>query len=327
MTEIEKPKIKMTWVEIITITIVVVFICYIIIRLSTFFMSYEKERFSCFKNQRMIADSILIYIQDHNGMLPDKATVWKDLNIKTDKLLIDPSIKSQRKGTGINNYAYNTLVSKKNIDDIYSPNQMFLTCDSDNPNNLWYSPVDSANRHEGMCKFSFMDGHVEMRNGNYLSTCKIYVNIQPQINAESEKVVMLACTKNDSTKKHLDLTEYDFDSVGGNSFMPELDSYNHIIMWHGIIKPEKSGVYMFKCTSDNMLFLDIGNNRLIEMMDGGSAKEKVKLIADEYYSFQLIFKKFKHTGKMAIRWTPPGGKEGRIPSRVFYTGLDIISSK
>jgi prepilin-type processing-associated H-X9-DG protein len=131
----------------------------------TFSSARERGRIrSCIANQRHLAELLLLYAEDHGGMLPTDAEVWKVLDLAPYSLIC-PSAGLHTS----NAYVYNYTVSGKSTSAFVNPSVEILTADgqhqptdgSETHPNVAYSAADfNYIRHQERMVASFLDGHV-----------------------------------------------------------------------------------------------------------------------------------------------------------------------
>ncbi len=126
----------------------------------------EKARqTTCTSNQRQLAASIQMFVQDHEETMPQSSTVWQDLNVDAG-ILICPT-----KGKSVpNGYVYSALVAGQAMGQIPTPDQTMLTADGisstkiSKPKNVAYGSAQFDPRHSGKWVQAYADGHVAMTN-------------------------------------------------------------------------------------------------------------------------------------------------------------------
>ena len=128
-----------------------------------------KKQPTCSSNQRQIMYSIMMYAQDHEELLPESSSIWRDIQV--DKpVLICPEAKKTKNG-----YLYNNNLSGVNIGKIAKPSKKLATVDGKTTlginrtiENIYYTPSDVLFRHyvkEKNIYFtpaSYADGHIEV---------------------------------------------------------------------------------------------------------------------------------------------------------------------
>ena len=338
MTEIVKPKKKITWVEIILIIFFVVIITLILF--PVFARAREKRPCrTCSSGQRQIAVSAMMYAQDHNEMLPAKETFWEDANLDPG-VLVCPTMYDKVKNhykSKINCYAYNTWVANKFVGKFPDPTLVFMTCDSDSADNLWYSPADTANRHSGQCIYSYADGHVANATDDISRSYMVLVDGH-EIDSNNDNYYRpylfnktLNFPNTDPALNNFDFTSADLNYGMGPAW--KLGPVNMFtIMWDGYIKVPSTGIYKFDCIADDygsLEFIDMKTSKTTTVLNSvykGNINGKIKLIAGRYYEFKLSFTELTGNASMTIRWTPPNGKQSRIPSSILCKGIEAITS-
>jgi prepilin-type processing-associated H-X9-DG protein len=127
----------------------------------------EKARqSSCLNNQRQIAVAILMYVQDHDEVLPDHSNVWPEINVDRN-ILMCPT-----KGKKVANaYVYMADLSGKALGEITEPSGEMLTADGQHAatsgapptyDNCAYTIDDLDERHSNKFVCTFADGHVDV---------------------------------------------------------------------------------------------------------------------------------------------------------------------
>ncbi|MHB9024735.1 MAG: prepilin-type N-terminal cleavage/methylation domain-containing protein [Armatimonadota bacterium] len=120
----------------------------------------EKARqATCMSNQRQIAEALLMWSQDHDEGLPDSSSIWCDLDISSNRLLVCPT---KGKAAG-NSYVYNSRVAGKALGELDEPTEVILTADGIQTNNVAYSQADLDFRHSEKAVISYIDGHIALR--------------------------------------------------------------------------------------------------------------------------------------------------------------------
>lgn len=117
----------------------------------------EKARqTSCLSNQRQLAQSILLYAQDHDEQLP--ADAWESVAASGGGSLTCPD--APRRGTVSSSYLLNILVADKALGDIPGdPTRCWLTADGVGGVGC---VSDQIRRHDGKVVASYLDGHVSI---------------------------------------------------------------------------------------------------------------------------------------------------------------------
>ena len=108
----------------------------------------EKARqTTCMSNQRQIVTSVLMYAQDHEEMLPEVSSVWKNINIDPQIRVCPTAGKSN-----MDPYLYGYKCGGKALGEILAPELTWMTADG-----LAFS---YDYRHSNKCILSYVDGHV-----------------------------------------------------------------------------------------------------------------------------------------------------------------------
>jgi prepilin-type processing-associated H-X9-DG protein len=239
--------------------------------------------------------------------------------------------------SNINYYAFNTWTEKKSIVKFPDPTAVFLTCDSDAVNNLWYSPADTANRHSGQCIYSYVDGHVSVAKDDLSKSYMIIINGNETNRNDNyyyrpyifNKILNFPNT--DPALNNLDFTSTDLD-CGLGSAWKQGPVNMFTITWDGYIQAPATGIYKFNCITDDNVTLELidfkpyKTTTVLKSTRKGNIEGQIKLTANKYYEFKLTFIESNGSASMAIRWTPPNGKPSRIPSSIFRKGIEALTS-
>ncbi len=146
-----------TLIELLVVIAIIAILAAILF--PVFARAREKARqTTCSSNQRQIAASAQMYCQDHEEMLPNMSTVWKDINVDPGVLNCPTKGKSMPIG-----YGYNSWISNKSMGELSDPTTSLLTSDCNNSSNILASSSDVDKRHSNGAIYSFVDGHVEYR--------------------------------------------------------------------------------------------------------------------------------------------------------------------
>jgi len=138
-----------------------------------FAQAREKARMTtCLNNQRQIATTILIYVQDNDEMFPASKDVWTNA-VKLGNgggVLFCPS----EVGAAANTYGYADALGNSpstglplTMGDIVNPVGMLMSADwnvQSTATNLLMQGSDISKRHNGSCVVSYVDGHVASTN-------------------------------------------------------------------------------------------------------------------------------------------------------------------
>ncbi|HEX2948426.1 MAG TPA: hypothetical protein VHV83_02470 [Armatimonadota bacterium] len=118
----------------------------------------------CTANQKRIAQSLLMYAQEHNGTLPESKNVWASVKLPAQTL------RCPTNATTGNGYVYSCFAAGTKLASIPDPATELLTADGQHAvtqagsyANIAYSEADFARRHNGNIVESFADGHVIAR--------------------------------------------------------------------------------------------------------------------------------------------------------------------
>ncbi len=156
-----------TLIELLVVIAIIAILAAILF--PVFARAREKARqTTCTSNQRQIAASISMYVQDHEEMLPNSSSVWSDIKVDPG-VLVCPS---KGKGTA-NGYVYNGKAAGQSIGSIADPSFVSITSDgihaaTSSPityDNIAMYQTDIDRRHTGSAIVSFIDGHVSPVKG------------------------------------------------------------------------------------------------------------------------------------------------------------------
>ena len=156
-----------TLIELLVVIAIIAILAAILF--PVFSKAREKARqTTCTSNQKQIATSVMMYVQENNEILPAGADVWKDI---TSKVLICPTA-----GKKIANaYGYNSNLENKGLGEIAEPTEIMLSCDAENTTNNLVTNLDQiVARHGGGVIASYVDGHVVLTKGFIGYTVKDY---------------------------------------------------------------------------------------------------------------------------------------------------------
>ena len=143
-----------TLIELLVVIAIIAILAAILF--PVFARAREKARQStCSSNQRQIAASIQMYVQDHDETLPTAAALWPSLNVDSGILVCPTQGKSMPNG-----YGYFTQVAGLALGQVNDPASKPLTMDSTASDNLVVTPADIAQRHTNQQIMSYLDGHV-----------------------------------------------------------------------------------------------------------------------------------------------------------------------
>jgi prepilin-type N-terminal cleavage/methylation domain-containing protein/prepilin-type processing-associated H-X9-DG protein len=154
-----------TLIELLVVIAIIAILAAILF--PVFARAREKARqTTCLSNQRQLAASFAIYVQDHEEVFPPAASVWGDIKV-------DPGVlKCPSAGASVTNaYVYNADLSETAIGKVEDPTKKTLTGDGFHAatvaappvpateNGVAYSSADFIYRHSNMVVLSFVDGH------------------------------------------------------------------------------------------------------------------------------------------------------------------------
>ncbi|MEI6519026.1 MAG: prepilin-type N-terminal cleavage/methylation domain-containing protein [bacterium] len=147
-----------TLIELLVVIAIIAILAAILF--PVFARAREKARqTTCTSNQRQIAATIQMYVQDHEEILPSSATIWSDIKVDPGVLVCPTLGKSTPNG-----YGYSWWVSGKAIGTYNEPTSETLTVDlsaSAGTPTVAHFLSDLDKRHSGKYIASFLDGHVE----------------------------------------------------------------------------------------------------------------------------------------------------------------------
>lgn len=154
-------KYGFTLIELLVVIAIIAILAAILF--PVFARAREKARQStCVSNQRQIAATTQMYVQDHEETMPSTATVWKDLNLDPGILICPTKGKSTPNG-----YLYNAMMDSCSIGDILDPMNTLMTIDgvhvistAQPAANILYTTKDIEYRHSNGVIAGYVDGHV-----------------------------------------------------------------------------------------------------------------------------------------------------------------------
>jgi prepilin-type N-terminal cleavage/methylation domain-containing protein/prepilin-type processing-associated H-X9-DG protein len=155
-----------TLIELLVVIAIIAILAAILF--PVFAKAREKARqSSCLNNQRQIAVAILMWVQDHDEMLPGESNVWPEIAVDRN-ILMCPT-----KGKKVANaYVYNAGLSGKSLGDFANPDAQLMTADGQHAataatssiaatyDNCAYTVDDLDERHSDRIVCTYMDGHV-----------------------------------------------------------------------------------------------------------------------------------------------------------------------
>lgn len=155
---IQQRKRGFTLIELLVVISIIAILAAILF--PVFARAREKARqTTCSSNQRQIAASVQMYVQDHEETYPNTAVVWGSIGVDPGVLICPTSGKKY-----INGYGYSSLLAGCAIGEFSDPTSTFVTVDT-NPDTATYPNIISSKRnvtypHSGKPIASFADGHV-----------------------------------------------------------------------------------------------------------------------------------------------------------------------
>ena len=160
------PRVHRGFTLMEVMVIVVILIGVTIVMVPLFANSRERGRqTACLNNQKQIAAMILLYAQDHEGLLPTSPTVWDTLRAQRlpKDLFVCPTVRKLNLTTLENDYVYNDAINGQELGQIRLPSSTMLTADglSAGGDNICRTQLDLLERHNNRLNASFVDGHME----------------------------------------------------------------------------------------------------------------------------------------------------------------------
>jgi prepilin-type N-terminal cleavage/methylation domain-containing protein/prepilin-type processing-associated H-X9-DG protein len=152
-----------TLIELLVVIAIIAILAAILF--PVFARAREKARqTTCTSNQRQIAASIQMYVQDHEETFPLSTSVWSDIKVDPG-VLICPTAGSKV----ANGYVFNAWMGGTALGDIIDPTVQMLTADgvgsgASSPNTACYS-TDCEARHSLGTIVAYADGHVTSVKG------------------------------------------------------------------------------------------------------------------------------------------------------------------
>ncbi|MEI6519531.1 MAG: prepilin-type N-terminal cleavage/methylation domain-containing protein [bacterium] len=157
-----------TLIELLVVIAIIAILAAILF--PVFARAREKARqTTCTSNQRQIAASIAMYVQDHEEILPGTSTIWSDIKVEPAVLICPTKGKSTTNG-----YVYNYIVAGSAIGSQVNPMSVFLTADGAATGNVTKDATNEvSNIHSGKTIASFADGHVSATTGADIDPVKL----------------------------------------------------------------------------------------------------------------------------------------------------------
>lgn len=150
MIYLKTKKDGFTLIELLVVIVIIAVLASILF--PVFARAREKARLTtCLSNQRQLAQSALMYAQDHEETLPPSSSFWQVLNA-SEKSLKCPSAAQSL----LNSYICNTEVDEMTLGNIADPSAIWLTADG--------TTAGIDRRHHGKAAASYVDGHVEINS-------------------------------------------------------------------------------------------------------------------------------------------------------------------
>ncbi len=322
-----KAKRGFTLIELLVVIAIIAILAAILF--PVFARAREKARqTTCTSNQRQIAASTQMYIQDHEESFPATASYWRAISVDPGVLICPTKGKSTTNG-----YAYNYLLDGVAVGTITDPTKAFMTCDSDKANNLWLDNVDSAKRHSGQCIYSYVDGHVGVTADSpipYVFNVSCYAATGVTISGSalfSKNIYFPNTDTSIAGATGLDFTQNDPNWGAGSAWSGGLTD-NFGVVWKGKMKVPTSGVYNFYGQCDDSAYLKITDpvtkvlTTLYSFTSNTNANANITLTAGLLYDFEMYAGETGGNAYCSYRMTPPGGTQARIPNTIFPSGLE-----
>jgi len=158
-----------TLIELLVVIAIIAILAAILF--PVFAQAREKARqTTCLNNQRQIATTMLMYVQDHEETFPYASTVWRDLNLQPPKILNCPT-----QGGAKNNYIYSNGLSGVVLGTVVQPEQVMCCADGMHAatptttpptyDNVAYTIGDYKFIHgKKYCVAAYCDGHAGLTN-------------------------------------------------------------------------------------------------------------------------------------------------------------------
>ena len=153
-----------TLIELLVVIAIIAILAAILF--PVFSRAREKARqASCLSNQKQIALSLIMYMNDHESTLPGDNWV-RDIGMSTGKSLKCPSAEKDTK----NDYIFNILLTDRKMSTIpCSPEDMWMTADGINSSGGQATSLSNGDwRHDKMIIMSWMDGHASTSEGTMM---------------------------------------------------------------------------------------------------------------------------------------------------------------
>ncbi len=143
-----------TLIELLVVIAIIAILAAILF--PVFARAREKARqTTCTSNQRQIAATMQMYVQDHDETLPSTTSVWTGTSLDSGVLVCPTKGKSTPNG-----YGYNSYIAGQSLGDFASPADTLAIADGVGDNNLLTIQSDVDFRHSGSMVAAYLDGHV-----------------------------------------------------------------------------------------------------------------------------------------------------------------------
>jgi prepilin-type N-terminal cleavage/methylation domain-containing protein/prepilin-type processing-associated H-X9-DG protein len=304
-----------TLIELLVVIAIVAILAAILF--PVFAKAREKARqTTCINNQKQLTTSLLLYVQDHDEMLPSAASVWTDID--TDrKVLICPTKGARTK----NGYVYSYALSEQALGDTDKPADALLTADGAHvsaPNtatppialatydNIWYDVDDLDLRHNNAMVASYLDGHVTL------------LKTRPTNNGFVGEYY-----ESDAFSGPLKFTRIDnainFPGWGAGYPDASITTDAFCVRWTAYIKPRFTESYTIATSSlDDDIRLWIGGQQYMNDWDhgasGGQSTGALPLVANAYYEVKVEYRDGQGAASIALNWSSPSQANEVIPA-------------
>ncbi len=155
-----------TLIELLVVISIVAILAAILF--PVFAKAREKARqTTCISNQRQLAASIHMYVQDHEETMPPAATLWQDINVENAILQCPSSGTTSPKG-----YLFDSALAGTAMGNIPDPMNTLMTCDGQHIatavpqtyTNILYDGDDMLFPHNNKAVRTCVDGHVDVNS-------------------------------------------------------------------------------------------------------------------------------------------------------------------
>ncbi|MEI6518598.1 MAG: prepilin-type N-terminal cleavage/methylation domain-containing protein [bacterium] len=148
-----------TLIELLVVIAIIAILAAILF--PVFARAREKARqTTCTSNQRQIAATLQMYLQDHDEQYPDTASVWSSISVDPGMLVCPTKGKSTPNGYVFNGWLGGTTVGTINDPSIQVVTGDGLSATSSQYANIAVKYADYEGRHSNQYILSYADGHV-----------------------------------------------------------------------------------------------------------------------------------------------------------------------